>query len=622
MVVKYQHRDFLLKGLKMTTNELKEKFIKFFQERGHSLIPSASLIPENDPTVLFTTAGMHPLVPYLLGEKHPLGNRLVNVQKCLRTDDIDEVGDDTHVTFFEMLGNWSLGDYWKKESISWSFEFLTKELRIPVEKLAVTCFAGDDNAPRDEESAEIWKSVGIPENRIFFLGKIDNWWGPVGSSGPCGPDTEIFYWTGGGEPNNLDSAENCNDWVEIWNNVFMQYEKTSEGKYIPLKQKNVDTGMGVERTTAVLNGKKSVYETDAFLEIYEKVSELSSSDDEISKRIICDHVRASTFLLGDQRCITPSNVDQGYVLRKLIRRSIRKARKIGINEPFLVSLSKIIIDQYSKDYSELKENQNFIEKYLGLEEEKFNKILNEGQQESFREIEKISDVNEIVNVAGIEVLRAAKISFDLYQSQGYPMEMFVEDMKEKKNIEGSLSEKICEDVGRLISTHQNVSRKGAEKKFKGGLSDNSDDVVRYHTATHLLNKALREVLGDHVKQIGSNITPERLRFDFPNNSKLTQEEIERVQNIVNDVVDKELPVNFLVCSHEDAVSCGATHLEGEKYPDKVKVYFIGDSLESSFSKEFCGGPHVKNTKDIGHIEIYKQDKIGEGKMRIYARFKS
>jgi len=606
----------------MTTNELKEKFIKFFQERGHSLIPSASLIPENDPTVLFTTAGMHPLVPYLLGEKHPLGNRLVNVQKCLRTDDIDEVGDDTHVTFFEMLGNWSLGDYWKKESISWSFEFLTKELRIPVEKLAVTCFAGDDNAPRDEESAEIWKSVGIPENRIFFLGKIDNWWGPVGSSGPCGPDTEIFYWTGGGEPNNLDSAENCNDWVEIWNNVFMQYEKTSEGKYIPLKQKNVDTGMGVERTTAVLNGKKSVYETDAFLEIYEKVSELSSSDDEISKRIICDHVRASTFLLGDQRCITPSNVDQGYVLRKLIRRSIRKARKIGINEPFLVSLSKIIIDQYSKDYSELKENQNFIEKYLGLEEEKFNKILNEGQQESFREIEKISDVNEIVNVAGIEVLRAAKISFDLYQSQGYPMEMFVEDMKEKKNIEGSLSEKICEDVGRLISTHQNVSRKGAEKKFKGGLSDNSDDVVRYHTATHLLNKALREVLGDHVKQIGSNITPERLRFDFPNNSKLTQEEIERVQNIVNDVVDKELPVNFLVCSHEDAVSCGATHLEGEKYPDKVKVYFIGDSLESSFSKEFCGGPHVKNTKDIGHIEIYKQDKIGEGKMRIYARFKS
>ncbi len=606
----------------MTTNELKQKFIKFFQERNHALIPSASLIPENDPTVLFTTAGMHPLVPYLLGENHPLGNRLVNVQKCLRTDDIDEVGDDTHVTFFEMLGNWSLGDYWKKESISWSFDFLTKELGIPVEKLAVTCFAGDDNAPRDEESAEIWRSVGIPENRIFFLGKIDNWWGPVGSSGPCGPDTEIFYWTGDGEPENLDSAEGSSDWVEIWNNVFMQYEKTSDGKFLPLKQKNVDTGMGVERTTAVLNNRKSVYETDAFLEIYKKVSELSDSSDEIAKRIICDHVRASTFLLGDQRCITPSNVDQGYVLRKLIRRAIRKAKKIGINEPFLLSLSKIIINQYSKDYSELKENQNFIEKYLGLEEEKFNKILNEGQKESFKEIEKISDVNEIVNVAGIEVLRAAKISFDLYQSQGYPMEMFVEDMKEKKNIEGSMSEKICGDVGRLISTHQNVSRKGAERKFKGGLSDDSEEVVRYHTATHLLNKALKEVLGDHVRQIGSNITPERLRFDFPNSSKLTQEEIERVQNIVNDVVDKELPVNFLVCSHEDAVSCGATHLEGEKYPDQVKVYFIGDSLESSFSKEFCGGPHVKNTKDIGKIEIYKQDKIGEGKMRVYARFKS
>jgi len=622
MVVKYQHRDFLLKGLKMTTNELKQKFIKFFQERGHSIIPSASLIPENDPTVLFTTAGMHPLVPYLLGEKHPLGNRLVNVQKCLRTDDIDEVGDDTHVTFFEMLGNWSLGDYWKKESISWSFEFLTKVLNIPVEKLAVTCFAGDEDASKDEESAEIWKSVGIPENRIFFLGKRDNWWGPVGSSGPCGPDTEIFYWTGDGEPENLNSAEGSSNWVEIWNNVFMQYEKTSDGKFIPLKQKNVDTGMGVERTTAVLNNKKSVYETDAFLDIYKKVSELSSSDDEISKRIICDHVRASTFLLGDQRCITPSNVDQGYVLRKLIRRAIRKAKKIGINNPFLVFLSKIIIDQYSNDYSELKENQNFIEKYLGLEEERFFKILNEGQVESFKEIEKITDVNEKINISGIEVLKVAKISFDLYQSHGYPMEMFIEDIKEKKNIDGSLSDVICSDVGKLIFSHQGVSRKGAEKKFKGGLSDDSDDVVRYHTATHLLNKALREVLGDHVRQIGSNITPERLRFDFPNNSKLTQEEIERVQNIVNDVVDKELPVNFLVCSHEDAVSCGATHLEGEKYPDQVKVYFIGDSLESSFSKEFCGGPHVKNTKDIGHIEIYKQDKIGEGKMRIYARFKS
>jgi len=606
----------------MTTNELKQKYIKFFQERGHSLIPSASLIPENDPTVLFTTAGMHPLVPYLLGENHPLGKRLVNVQKCLRTDDIDEVGDDTHVTFFEMLGNWSLGDYWKNESILWSFEFLTKVLNIPIEKLAVTCFSGDEDAPRDEESAEIWRSVGIPENRIFFLGKIDNWWGPVGSSGPCGPDTEIFYWTGEGDPKKLDSAENCGQWVEIWNNVFMQYEKTSDGKYIPLKQKNVDTGMGVERTTAVLNGKKSVYETDAFSQIYKKISELSNSNDEVSKRIICDHVRASTFLLGDQRCISPSNVDQGYVLRKLIRRAIRKAKKIGINEPFLLSLSKIIINQYSKDYSELKENQNFIEKYLGLEEEKFNKILNEGQKESFKEIEKISDVNEIVNVSGIEVLRAAKISFDLYQSQGYPMEMFVEDMKEKKNIEGSMSEKICGDVGRLISTHQNVSRKGAERKFKGGLSDDSEEVVRYHTATHLLNKALKEVLGDHVRQIGSNITPERLRFDFPNNSKLTQEEIEKVQDIINDVVDKALPVNFLVCSHEDAVSCGATHLEGEKYPEQVKVYFIGDSLESSFSKEFCGGPHVKNTKDIGYIEIYKQDKIGEGKMRIYARFKS
>jgi len=605
----------------MTTKELKQKYIEFFQKKGHAVIPSASLIPENDSTVLFTTAGMHPLVPYLLGEKHPLGNRLVNVQKCLRTDDIDYVGDDTHVTFFEMLGNWSLGDYWKKESILWSFEFLTKELGIPVEKLAVSCFSGDEKVPRDDESAEIWKSAGIREDRIFFLGRKDNWWGPVGEKGPCGPDTEIFYWTGKNEPTSLGSAENSGDWVEIWNNVFMQYEKTEDGDFISLKQKNVDTGMGVERTTAVLNGRKDVYSTDAFSDVYSEVDKMAVSRDEKAIRIICDHVRAATFILGDRRAIIPSNVDQGYVLRKIIRRAVRNGKKLGINKPFLVPLSEIIIRQYFDDYSELGENENFIEKYLGLEEEKFLKILNEGQEESLRLISASPDLNETTKVLDFEVLKISKVAFDLYQSHGYPIEMFLEDLQEKRNLESALSDRILGDVEKLISFHQDISRKGSEKKFKGGLSDHSNEVVRFHTATHILNKALKEVLGDHVTQIGSNITSERLRFDFPHKSKLTEDEIKKVEDRVNEIIDEKLPVNFVILDKKDAVQCGAAHLEGENYPDKVKVYFIGESLESGVSVEFCGGPHVRNTGEIGHIEIYKQDKIGEGKMRVYARFK-
>jgi len=606
----------------MTTKELKQKYLKFFEERGHTIIPSASLIPENDPTVLFTTAGMHPLVPYLLGEKHPSGNRLVDVQKCLRTDDIEEVGDDVHLTFLEMLGNWSLGDYWKKESISWSFEFLTKELKISLERLAVTCFAGDEDALRDEESAEIWKSLGINDSRIYFLPKKDNWWGPAGNTGPCGPDTEIFYWVGKGEPTDLSSAENAGNWVEIWNNVFLQYKKTADGKYIPLKQKNVDTGMGVERTVAVLNGEDNVFDTNAFKALIDEVRKLSSKENEKSLRIVVDHLRASTFILGDQRCIAPSNVDQGYVLRRLIRRAIRHGKMLGINKPFLVGLSRIVVDEYSEDYPELKENQGFIEKYLGLEEEKFTKTLNEGQKESLKRIEGLTDLNKSVDASGIEVLKAAKMSFDLYQSSGYPLEMFLEDLKEKRGLDKDTSDKICEDVGKLVSSHQKTSRAGAERKFKGGLSDNSDVVIRYHTATHLLNKALREVLGDHVRQIGSNITGERLRFDFPNERKLTEDEIKKVEEIVNKYVEDKLPVNFQILSKEDALKFGATCLQDEQYPDQVKVYFIGNSLDSAISKEFCGGPHVGNTGDIGMIEIYKQDKIGEGKIRIYARFGS
>jgi alanyl-tRNA synthetase len=610
-----------LVDIEMTTDELKKKYLEFFEGKGHAIIPSASIVPENDPTVLFTTAGMHPLTPYLLGEEHPLGKRIVNVQKCLRTDDIDEVGDNTHVTFFEMLGNWSLGDYWKKESISWSYEFLTKELNIPVEKLAVTCFEGDKEIPKDIESAEIWESLGIDKSRIFFLGKKDNWWGPVGNTGPCGPDTEIYFWTGDGEPILLESSEGSGGWVEIWNNVFMEYEKTSDGIYVPLKQKNVDTGMGVERTVAVLNGFKDVYKIDGLSDIFDKVSSLSTSRNEKSMRILTDHIRASVFILGDQRCISPSNTDQGYVLRKLIRKSVREGRKLGIPSPFLVELSKIVVDKYGTYYPELKSNQGFIEKYLGLEEEKFGNILKVGQKESFKRIDSIDNFEEKVEVFGLPVPLLSKESFDLYQSHGYPVDMFIEDLKERKNINDNNLKEISGDVEKLICCHQDISRKGAEKKFKGGLSDNSDDVVKYHTATHLLNKALRDVVGSHVKQIGSNITSERLRFDFPNNSKLTEEEILEVEKKVNDIIDQNIEVNSTVLPKGDAVSCGAIHLEGEQYPEQVKVYFIGASLESNVSMEFCGGPHVKSTGEIGHIEIYKQDKIGDGKMRIYARFK-
>lgn len=606
----------------MTTKELKEKYINFFKDKGHTQIPSASLIPENDPTVLFTTAGMHPLVPYLLGEKHPSGNRLVDVQKCIRTSDIEEVGDDAHLTFFEMLGNWSLGDYWKKESLSWSYEFLTKELGISLDKIAVSVFAGDGDAPKDEEALEIWKSLGINENRIYFFGKEGNWWGPAGDTGPCGPDSEIFYWTGKGDPPDLVTADNKEGWIEIWNNVFLQYEKTKDGKFIPLKQKNVDTGMGVERTTAVLNGKDNVFDTDAFKTLIDDVKKLSSKENEKSLRIVVDHLRASVFILGDQRCIAPSNSDQGYVLRRLIRRAIRHGKMLGINKPFLVGLSRIVVDECSGNYPELKDNQSFIEKYLGLEEEKFSKTLDEGQRESLKRIkDSIGDINERVMLLGVDALTAAKIAFNLYQSSGYPLEMFLEDLKDKKGLDKETLDKVSEDVEKLISSHQKTSRAGSEKRFKGGLADESETVVKYHTATHVLNMALRKVLGDHVRQIGSNITGERLRFDFPNPSKLTEEQIKEVEKIVVEVIDKKLPVNFVILPKEDAIKKGVNYLQGEQYPDMVKVYFIGDTLDSSISKELCGGPHISNTSELKPIEIYKQDKIGEGKMRIYARFK-
>ena len=583
----------------MTAKELKEKYLKFFKDKGHAVIPSASLIPENDPTTLFISAGMHPLVPYLLGENHPSGKRLVDFQKCIRTGDIDEVGDDVHLTFFEMLGNWSLGDYWKEESLSWSFEFLTKELGIPIEKLSVSCFEGDENAPKDEESVGIWKKLGIPEDRIIFFGKDHNWWGPAGETGPCGPDSEIFYWVGEGNPPLLTTGDNSEGWVEIWNNVFMEYNKTADGKYISLSQKNVDTGMGVERTITVLNGKDNIFDTEIFQPLIEKIKELASKEDTKSERIIADHIRAATFILGDQKAVAPSNVGQGYVLRKLIRRVIRYGKILGIKDPFLVKLSNVVVDHMSEDYPELLDNKDFIEKYLRLEEEKFGKTLEKGLEE----FEKIATKD----ISG-------KDAFLLFSSFGFPLEMTQELAKEKGI---KIDTKGFEEE---FEKHQNLSRAGSEQKFKGGLADHSEVVTAYHTTTHLLQLALQKVLGDHVHQVGSNITEERLRFDFTHESKLNEKEVKEVEKIINEAVDQKIPVNFEVMPQEEAKVLGCGYLEGEKYPDKVKVYFIGESLESAISKEFCGGPHVTNTSELKHIEIFKQKGMGEGKSRVYAQF--
>ena len=608
----------------MTAKELKDKYLNFFKDKGHVVIPSASLIPDNDPTTLFISAGMHPLVPYLLGEKHPSGKKLVDFQKCIRTGDIDEVGDDVHLTFFEMLGNWSLGDYWKEESLTWSFEFLTKELGIPIEKLSVSCFEGDDNAPKDEVSANIWRKLGIPEDRIIFFGKEHNWWGPAGETGPCGPDSEIFYWVGKGDPPPLVTGNNHEGWVEIWNNVFMEYDKTEDVKYVPLSQKNVDTGMGVERTVTVLNGKDNVFDTEIFQPLIKKIKELASKKDKKAERIIVDHIRAATFILGDQKAIAPSNVGQGYVLRKLIRRVIRYGKILGINDPFLVDLSNVVINQMSEDYPELLDNKDFIEKYLKLEEEKFGKILLQGKAASEKEIQEKNlkiNINEHVNISeGVSVTLSSVPAFDLYQSHGYPPEMFIEDLKEEADITQEKAEEISRDVETQLKIHSDKSRTESGETFKGGLADHSETVTAYHTTTHLIQMALQKILGDHVHQVGSNITAERLRFDFTNDSKLNEEQVKEVEKIVNDAVDQKIPVNFVVIPQEEAKELGCGYLEGEKYPDKVKVYFIGKDLESAISKEFCGGPHITNTSELKHIEIFKQKGMGEGKTRIYAHF--
>lgn len=582
----------------MQAIELRNKYLNFFKSKGHTIIPSSSLIPENDPSVLFTTAGMHPLVPYLLGEAHPGGKRLTDYQKCLRTDDIEEVGDTGHLTYFEMMGNWSLGDYFKKESINMSYEFLTKELGIPNEKISVTCFAGDGDCPRDDEAASIWESVGIPKERIYFFGKKENWWGPAGTHGPCGPDTEIFYDTGKEKccPD-CNPACNCGKYLEIWNNVFMQYNKTEDGKYEELKQKNVDTGLGLERTTMVLQGKENVFEIEVFKPIIDELRNLATNKNEESYRIIADHLRASIMLILDG--VKPSNIEQGYILRRLIRRVIRHLRKLGIDANKLRDIAKLNIDTIKDMYPELDEKQNEIFDILDAEKNKFIKTLENGE----REFEKIANKLKQQGTDTIDSVSA----FKLYETYGFPIEITEELAKEQGFKINS------EEVQKLYKEHQEKSRLGAEQKFKGGLAERNEETICYHTATHLLHKALKIVLGDHVAQKGSNITTERLRFDFSHPQKVTPEELKKVEDIVNEQIQRDLKVVCEEMTLEEAKNSGAIGLFENKYGDKVKVYTIGD-----FSKEICGGPHVEHTGELGKFVIKKEEASSAGVRRIKA----
>ena len=580
----------------MKAIEIRNKYLKFFKEHGHSIIPSAPLIPENDASVLFTTAGMQPLVPYLLGEKHPEGTRLADFQKCVRTNDIEEVGDNRHLTYFEMLGNWSLGDYFKEESIQMSFDFLTKELEIPVEKLSVTCFAGDEDCPRDDVSANIWKKVGIPEERIYFYGKDDNWW-IAGEEGPCGPDTEMFYDTGKEAcgPDCQPSCD-CGKYVEIWNNVFMEYFKDKNG-YSKLKQKNVDTGLGLERAAMLLQGKETPFDTELFEPVMKKLEELQKVDKIESRRIIAEHLRSSMMIICDGG--RPSNIDRGYVLRRLIRRMIRHMNKLEIDLNELSTLIEINVENLKEMYPDLEKNKETIKNVIIEEKNKFVKTLSHGEREFEKEIKKLKEQN-IDTIPGTVVFR-------LYDTYGFPPEV-TKELAEENGFKADLKE-----FDKLFKEHQEKSRQGAEHKFKGGLADQNEKTVSYHTATHLLHEALREVLGEHVKQSGSNITEERLRFDFTHPQKMTKEEIQKVEDLVNEQIKKDLPVTCEEMSYDDAKKSGAIGLFTDKYGDKVKVYTIGD-----FSKEICGGPHVTHTGDMGTFKIKKEESSSSGVRRIKA----
>ena len=587
------------------SSELRSMFLKFFKDHGHAVISSASVIPENDPTVLFTTAGMHPLVPYLMGAKHPAGKRLTDVQKCVRTGDIDDVGDFSHLTFFEMLGNWSLGDYFKEQMIPWSWEFLTSPeyLGLPKDRLAFSVFAGDADCPRDEESAQLWRNCGVADDHIFFLPKENNWWGPAGITGPCGPDTEMFIITDK-EPcgPNCSPACSCGRYLEIWNDVFMQYNKKADGTFEPLEQKNVDTGMGLERTICVLNGKKSVYETDLFADILKKISELSGKEygsDEMTTRafrIIADHMRTATFIMGDDRGVSPSNVDQGYVLRRLIRRAVRYGMGIGMPEGFTGEVAKVIIEQYKDVYPELKRNEAFVLEQLSLEESRFARTLKQGNREFEKLVEKVQD-GQIDGVS----------AFHLYDTNGFPVEM-TEELARERGLTVDM-----DGFHDCFRRHQATSQAGAEQRFKGGLADNSEQSARLHTATHLLHAALRKVLGPEVAQKGSNITAERLRFDFSFGRKMTKEELAEVERLVNEAIQSHTPVTCEEMTVAQAKEQGAIGLFESKYGEKVKVYTMGP-----YSKEICGGPHAQNTGDLVSFKIKKEESSSAGVRRIKA----
>lgn len=581
----------------MKAIEIRNKYLNFFKRHGHSVIPSAPLIPENDPSVLFTTAGMQPLVPYLLGEKHPEGTRLTDFQKCVRTNDINEVGDNRHLTYFEMLGNWSLGDYFKEESVAMSYEFLTKELGIPAEKISVTCFAGDEDCPKDTVTAECWKKAGIPEERIYFFGKDDNWW-IAGEEGPCGPDTEMFYDTGKEKcSEGCNPSCGCGKYVEIWNNVFMEYLKTSDGKYQKLKQQNVDTGLGLERMAMLLQGKKTPFEIEIFKPVMDKLEELEKVDDIASRRIVAEHLRSSMMIILDGGI--PSNVDRGYILRRLIRRMTRRLRKLQIDTNQISTLIDISIDAQKELYPELETNKERIKTVIIEEINKFEKTLERGEREFNKIVNKLKAENKDT-ISGQDL-------FTLYETYGFPPEV-TQDLAEEQGIKIDNTE-----FDRLFKDHQEKSRMGSEQKFKGGLSGNGEKETKYHTATHLLNAALKQVIGKEVHQKGSNITPERMRFDFSCDHKLTDEEKKQVEDLVNKWINEDLPVTIEEMSKEDAIKSGAECMFIEKYPDIVTVYSIGD-----VSKELCGGPHVKNTKVLGTFKIKKEEACSAGVRRIKA----
>ncbi len=648
----------------ITSAQLRDMFLRFMESKGHHRIASASVIPENDPTVLFTTAGMHPLVPYLMGATHPAGTRLTDVQKCIRTGDIDDVGDASHLTFFEMLGNWSLGDYFKKEAISWSWEFLTSPeyLGLDKDRLAFTVFAGDENCPRDVESHDIWRSMGVKEDHLFYLPKENNWWGPAGITGPCGPDTEMFIITD--KPAcgpNCSPACSCGHYMEIWNDVFMQYNKQQDGSFLPLARKNVDTGMGLERVICTLTGKKTVYETDAFTGIIAKIAELSgktygdNSEDDRALRIVADHMRTSTFILGDDRGVSPSNTDQGYILRRLIRRAVRYGMRLGMPDGFTAQVAQVIINQYKDVYPELERNMSFVTEQLQLEEGRFARTLRQGEKE-FEKVygnmqqlrgilesilsaeDKVATAQQLAETKRLRpspdmqpILEAVKAgdaaalteavnarlstltvldgrsAFKLYDTYGFPIEMTLELAAEK----GLTVDEA--DFAERFKKHQELSHQGADQKFKGGLADHSVETARLHTATHLLHAALRKVLGDEVAQKGSNITAERLRFDFSFGRKMTAEELAKVEQLVNEAIAAKAPVVMEEMTVPEAKAKGAIGLFESKYGDRVRTYKMGD-----YSFEICGGPHAENTGDLGSFKILKEESSSAGVRRIKA----